>query len=278
MSSLATTSAEIRRQYNEVIAASYDLDPQRVAGRSLARVIAQLSAESCLAAGLPPMNVLDVGMGTGLFLEQLRNRAEREIHPHGLDISEKMADVAKSRLPDLVANIDDAANLGRHFDEASFDLICTHFITGFVPIDHLAPQIWKKLKPGGYWSFAGAISGAFPELQRKANNRWLRMMFGNGKRFEAGDLLTPMDVEAVARCLRNHAFEICEAELYEPDVSFRDFDEFMEFGYKGSWFTPFIEELGLQHARPMLRGLINLFVFPMSDHHCVAIALGKKPD
>jgi SAM-dependent methyltransferase len=278
MSTLATTTAEIRRQYDEVIAASYDLDPQLVAGRSLSRVLAQLREQSVLAAGLPRLDVLDVGMGTGLFLKQLRDSTSREIRPHGLDISEKMADVAKSRLPDLTAKIDDAANLDRHFDDTSFDLICTHFITGFVPIDILAPKIWEKLKPGGYWSFAGAISGAFPELQRKANNRLLRMMFGRGKQFTADDLLTPVSVDAVVQCFLKHGFEVSADELFKPDVSFRNFDEFMEFGYKGSWFTPFIEELGLQSAGPMLRSLINLVMFPMHDHHCVAIGLAKRPD
>ncbi len=272
-----TLKADIQRQYNEVIAPHYDLDPQLVTGRALGRVLAQLREESCLSPELPPLDVLDVGFGTGTFLVKLRQATEREIHPHGLDLSEQMAAVAKTRLPDLVAAIDDAANLDCNFLEQSFDLISTHFVTGFVPIDHLAPRIWEKLKPGGYWSFAGATSSAFPELQRKAQNRLLRLLFAKGRRFNAAEMLTPVNCEAVESCFRKHAFEVCSAETFQPELSFHNFDEFMEFGYRGSWLTAFIEEVGLQHAGKLVRGFLNVTVFPLNDKHCVAIALARKP-
>ena len=43
------------------------------------------------------MNVLDLGLGTGRFLEKLRACSLRPIHPYWLDISHKMIDVARLR-------------------------------------------------------------------------------------------------------------------------------------------------------------------------------------
>ena len=81
-----------------------------------------------------------------------------------------MVDTARKRIPDLVAEVDDAANLDAHFPNQSFDLVCTHFITGFVPLRTLAPKIWDRLKEGGYWSFVGGTMAGFPNLQAKADH------------------------------------------------------------------------------------------------------------
>ena len=45
--------------------------------------------------------------------------------------------------------VDDAVNFDNRFQTMSFDLICTHFITGFVPLALFAPNIANKLKSGG---------------------------------------------------------------------------------------------------------------------------------
>lgn len=277
MSESLAISAEIQRQYNEVIAPSYDLDPQQVAGRSLARALSHLQEESCLSAELPQMNVLDLGLGTGAFIVKLRKMAAREIRPFGLDLSEKMIEIAQQRVPDLVPAIDDAANIDQHFTDHSFDLICTHFITGFVSIEHLAPRIFSKLKPGGYWSFVGATRESFPGLQAKAQNRLLRMMFGRGRELKPEELLVPIDCDAVTKCFTRHGFETSAAETVHPDVYFKNFDDFMEFGYRGSWLTAFIEEVGLHKAGPLLRATLNKLVFPIRDHHTVAIGLARRP-
>ncbi|MGD9634055.1 MAG: class I SAM-dependent methyltransferase [Pirellulales bacterium] len=270
------SSAAIQRQYNEVIAANYDLDPQSVTRRALARALTQLRDDGLLSAGMPPLKVLDLGMGTGLFFESLGRETQREIEPFGLDISERMVEIAHARIPHLTSAIDDAANFDAHFADESFDLICTHFITGFVPMEHLAPLIWSRLKPGGCWSFVGAISTAYPEMQRKAQSRLLRAMFG-GQQFKPDSLLTPADCDAVVRSFERHNFRTCASELFEPELVFNTFDDFMEFAYRGGWLTPFVEEMGLHEAGPLLKGVLNAMVFPFRDHHRIAIGLAERP-
>ena len=270
------STATIQRQYDDVIAENYDQDPQDLADLSLGHALEQLLTSGCLSGSIEPLRVLDVGMGTGLFLDKLKGVVEGEVAPFGLDLSERMLEVAHHRIPSLQSVVDDAANLHRHFERNFFDVVCTHFITGFVPIEELAPQVCGKLRPGGYWSFVGATSKAYPALQKKASSRALQLMFGN-RRLDMSELLSPRCQEEVERTFRDNGLEICQAATIKPELHFENFDEFMEFAYKGGWLTPFVEDLQLQKAHRALRALLNAFVFPLRDHHTIVLGLARKP-
>src|SRR5262249_41987240 len=145
----------IQRQYDDIIASHYDFDPQSVIGDSLTRAVKQIERSERTAGQNGELKVLDLGVGTGRFLEMLRTCTGPRSQPFGLDISRNMIDIACARIPDLVPAVDDAANLDAHFPDVSFGLVGTHFITGFVPMSLLAPKIADKLETGGLWSFVG---------------------------------------------------------------------------------------------------------------------------
>jgi SAM-dependent methyltransferase len=269
-------AAEIQKQYDHVIASQYDRDPQNTTGMTLDRAIDHLRAEGVLESLLPPMRVLDVGMGTGMFLQKLRNISPRQMEPAGLDISSQMAAIAKQKLPDLNVAIDDGANLHRHFDGEQFDLIATHFVTGFVEIHKLADNILQKLVPGGYWSFVGGTTRGYPELQRRSQHPLLRFLYGgHGPSLEG--MICPQDQEQIASVLRQAGFLITQIETFRPELKFPDFDAFIEYGYHGGWLTPFIEEIGLHRARKWQRALLNRIVFPVTDHHSIVLAVARRP-
>lgn len=271
-----TQTLAIRRQYDEVIAPNYDRDPQAVTGRSLEVAIEQLGRRGLLADGPTRLRVLDVGVGTGLFLTKLNAARGGRVEPYGLDLSEKMIETARERVPGLSAAVDDAANLEGHFPGQSFDLACTHFITGFVPMNVLAPKIWDRLEAGGYWSLVGGTMAGFPALRARAERRLLRWALG-GRRLAVDDVTcNPAGREDVVRTLHANGFEICEAQTFEPPLKFRDFDEFMDFAYRGGWLTPFVEALGLDRAGAVTRALLNTFFFPVDDRHVIEIVLAKK--
>jgi len=268
----------IQRHYDEVIASHYDFDPQSVIGDSLGRAIAQIHRRQSHDAGAGPLNVLDVGVGTGLFLEKLRAKAGRDIQPYGLDISQKMIEIARTRIPDIVADVDDAANMDDHFQTQSFDLICTHFITGFVPLGVLAPKIGGKLESQGFWSFVGGTMAGFPQLQQKAASLPLKNLLFGGSKWKVDNLVyNPADQDEVVRTLEQNGFTVCECETFCPDLHFNNFNDFMEFAYYGGWLTPFIERMGLQNANRFVRWLLNTFYFPARDQHNIVIALAQKP-
>ena len=122
----------IQRQYDEVIAAHYDDDPQSTTRNSLNRAVEQIRQQEIFAEENAFFKVLDLGMGTGMFLEELLRLAPDRIEPYGLDLSARMIDCASRKIPELRSAVDDAANFDAHFLGQSFDLISTHFITGFV--------------------------------------------------------------------------------------------------------------------------------------------------
>jgi SAM-dependent methyltransferase len=269
------STATVQRAYNEVVAPHYDLDPQGVTGASLDRAVNQLRQHHVLD-GAARLRVLDLGMGTGLFLAKLRAVVGTRLLPFGLDLSENMVAHAQRKLPDLVAAVADAADLDAQFPGQAFDGVCTHFITGFVPMTLLAPKIWDRLADGGYWSLVGGTLAAYPALQANAKSRVVRWLFGAGPEVVNGRFCNPPDCEAVVRILAANGFDVCAAETFEPALAFRHFDEFMEFAYQGGWLTPLIEETGLNRVGRLTRWLLNRCVFPIHDHHSIAIVLARK--
>jgi SAM-dependent methyltransferase len=266
----------IQRQYDEVISPHYDRDPQSVIGDSLERAADQIQLRKILGISSARTRILDVGVGTGRFLAKLKALGGQRVQPFGLDLSEKMVDIARQKVPDLITAVDDAANLDAHFPDHSFDLICTHFITGFVPMHVLAPKIRERLNDGGYWSLVGGTKAGFPALQAKAQAKPLRWLFGGRKLVIDDHVCNPADRTEVVQTLEDNGFAVRDCETFEPPLHFRKFKDFMDFAYWGGWLTPFIEALGLHKANAMTRLMLNLFFFPIEDHHSIEIVLAQK--
>src|SRR5262245_65650073 len=100
---MQTQPQTIQRQYDEVIAPHYDRDPQSVIGPSLERAAAQIRGASLLGNGQGSLRVLDLGVGTGTFLARLKALGGDDVQPFGIDLSEKMIDLARVKVPDLIA-------------------------------------------------------------------------------------------------------------------------------------------------------------------------------
>lgn len=266
----------IQRAYNDVVADHYDLDPQGVTGRSQERAVRQLQNQFLFGPTAPPLRVLDLGMGTGLFHCRLKALGGDQIIPFGLDLAPNMLENARRKLPDLVAEVDDAANLDAHFPGQMFDCISTHFVTGFVPMRVLAPKIWDRLEEGGYWSIVGGTKEAYPTLQKKADSWVVRRLCGLGNTKVDDMIQNPANTADAVKTLEANGFEICQAETFEPALAFKNFDEFMEFAYTGGWLTPIIESIGLQKIGDFTRWILNRFFFPFNDHHSIAIVLARK--
>jgi hypothetical protein len=140
----------------------------------------------------------------------------------------------------------------------------------------LAPKIHARLADGGWWSLVGGTKAGFPALQRKANSRAIRWLFGGRKLDVDGLVSNPADRAEVVGALEANGFAVRAAETFLPPLHFADLREFLEFAYYGGWLTPFIEALGLHRARPLVRAVLNTCVFPAKDHHCIEIVLAQK--
>jgi hypothetical protein len=142
----------------------------------------------------------------------------------------------------------------------------------------LAPKIASRLKVGGYWSLVGGTKAAYPGMQAKGDSQVIRWLSGVGSRKMDETVLNPANVQEVADTMAAHGFEVRAGETFQPKLEFNDFDQFMQFGYRGGWLTPLIESLGLQRAGPLKRWLLNRLVFPVMDSHNIVIALGRKQE
>jgi SAM-dependent methyltransferase len=265
----------IQRQYDEVIAEHYDLDPYRVIGRSLDRAVAQIGRELGLGARSASIQVLDLGVGTGSFLAKLGAHVG-PIRPYGIDISQKMIDIASQKVPGLNAAVDDAVNLDAQFLGESFDIICTHYVTGFVPMAELATKIRDRLASGGYWSLVGGTKGGFPALRSKADSKAARLLFG-GNTVDVDDrVCNPADRAEILRTFETHGFDVCRCETFAPRLDFKNLDDFLAFAYYGGWLTPFVEALGLHRMQGTTKAEVDSLFFPVTDYHSIEIALAKK--
>jgi SAM-dependent methyltransferase len=276
-------ASSIAQQYDRIIAARYDADPQGLIGRALERATAQISARRAAAgAAAAPgraeasLRVLDLGMGTGRFLGRLGELAG-PLKPYGIDISQKMVEIARARVEGLTAVVDDVARLDAHFGAEPFDLVASHFVTGFVPVRVLAPKIRRRLAPGGLWSLVGGLQTGFPALQRMAERRSIRWLFGGGaEALKVSDFTSPRELAELVVELERSGFVVREAELFAPTLRFADFREFLDFAYYGGWLTPFLESRGVHRAGPIVRALLDACFFPFDDEHRIAIVLAEK--
>jgi SAM-dependent methyltransferase len=101
--------------------------------------------EGIRRAGIQPGDrVLDVGCGTGVFLEAVTKLGAR---PHGLDASRALLRVARARVPQAELRVGDAESLP--FEDDSFDAV-TGFNSFFFADDMVAAlrEAGRVAKPG----------------------------------------------------------------------------------------------------------------------------------
>lgn len=96
-----------------------------------------------------PLSVLDVATGTGDFLAAIAQKTVAESHLAGVDLSAKMLDVARQKLPASVhlelANVENLP-----FADASFDRVSVAFgIRNFNRLEQGLSEMCRVLRPGG---------------------------------------------------------------------------------------------------------------------------------
>jgi len=267
----------IQRQYDEIIAPNFDIDAKGIYASTYQKGITQIQNTNLLQSQTP-LQVLDIGIGTGSFLEKIFLLYECEIDPFGIDISEKMLDIAKKKIPNLRTIVDNVTNLEHHFVGHSFNLICSHFVTGFVPMRELAPKVWNLLDEGAYWSLIGQTMASYPNLRKIEDSlasKLIYRVFGSSK-LDDDVVSSPEGHSEVIEILEENDFEVCQIETFEPRIDFANLDDFLNFGYYNGWLTPFIEKLGIHQASKMLSIMINILLFPIHDNQSIEIALARK--
>ncbi len=132
--------AKVRRHYDEV-AEIYDRRYAEGTGRSYHRHISDQ-----VMNWLPPGGrLLDIGCGTGLFIEQYLERGGRGV---GLDISPKMIERGRDRVPAADWVVGTGESLP--FRDDSFDAVSSLLaFSYFKDPQGMLSEVYRVLRPGG---------------------------------------------------------------------------------------------------------------------------------
>ncbi len=137
---IGTKTEKIRQHYN-MVADTYDHHYDHRRGRKY-----HTHLSNHLMKALPGgANLLDIGCGTGLFVEKyIRNGGQGT----GLDISEKMVARARSRCPDCEFIVGTGEDLP--FDDCSFTAVSSVLVFSYVrDPGAMLSEVHRVLEPGG---------------------------------------------------------------------------------------------------------------------------------
>ena len=145
LAAIRAERAEIAAAYFEAVASDWN--------RMRTRHVADDEVEAAMIAAVEDLNVgqlLDVGTGTGRVLEVFADHIERGI---GLDLSQQMLDLARSRLDELGhrhCSVRQANAYDLGVDAGSVDVAVLHHVLHFLddPAASIA-EAARALRPGG---------------------------------------------------------------------------------------------------------------------------------
>lgn len=98
---------------------------------------------------VPFERLLDVGCGTGFLIDNLAK--ERDAEYYGLDLSEKMIEIAKSKNIEGAEFVRGSANM-LPYDDESFDVVtCVQSFHHYPYPDEAMKEVYRVLKKGGVY-------------------------------------------------------------------------------------------------------------------------------
>lgn len=247
--------------YDQNVSTHYDSDPFGLLSGARNRAYWQITKHLESA----PDAILDMAAGTGEALVKMH-----EFFPqatiHGIDISEQMLAIAKSKLL-FNAIHDSVVNANQYFGPASVDLILMHFLLAYINCTEMLLKTASLLKPGAYFSLANTIYGAFPKIHKLC----LHVL---SEEFIKKNCQVPMDNAETIANLKASGLEIIAVETFSKRIFFNSFTELCHFGLTSGFFTHIMVQCDNETIQKAGR-IEN--VFPFEDHYEAVIVLARKP-
>jgi ubiquinone/menaquinone biosynthesis C-methylase UbiE len=229
-----------------------------------------------------PFKVLDLGVGNGSFLQQLK-----QIMPladfTGIDISIEMLKHAREALP-LTTIETSATEASRCLPHHSQDLVLAHFINAFIPINKLFNEAKSLTRGNGHFSLITTTYDSFPVAQQQlanfiAEESLLSSIVGHYYKAIVKNTSVAGSEEELLNSYAEHQFEIIEHQRLHIPISLNNIDELALFGIEGTWFlnSLAIRMLPKTFLIQRLKRLFSkIFTFPYQDTHIIDVVLAKK--
>lgn len=230
----------------------------------------------------PHYKVLDLGVGNGIFLEQLKPCMPNADFT-GIDISQQMLKLASKRLP--LTLIEGSATEASHYlPHHSQDLVLAHFINAYIPIHTLFHEADLLTRANGHFSLITTTYESFPVAQQFladfiAQGTLLSGVVGHYYKAMVKNTTVASGLDELKHVFEQHRFNIVAHQRLKIPITIKDIDELALFGIEGTWFLNSISMRMLPKnflIQRLKRFFSQIFTFPYHDTHIIDIILAKK--
>lgn len=230
----------------------------------------------------PPYKVLDLGVGDGAFLVQLK-----ECMPHanftGIDVSREMLARAQKNLK-LTSLEGSATEAEQYLPHHSQDLVLAHFINAYIPIQTLFSQANVITRANGHFSLITTTYDSFPVAQRSladfiGQDSLLSNIVGHYYKAIVKNTTVAAGETELLQAFTHHNFDVLEHKRLFIPIRLNNIDELALFGIEGTWFLNSLSIRMLpKHfiLQRLKRVFGKIFTFPYEDTHIIDIVLAQK--
>ncbi|WP_133126940.1 class I SAM-dependent methyltransferase [Legionella nagasakiensis] len=230
----------------------------------------------------PHYKVLDLGVGNGAFLKQLRQHMPNAEFT-GIDVSPVMLKQAKAALE--LTTIETSATEASHYlPHHSQDLILAHFINAYIPINKLFNQAKLLTRSNGHFSLITTTYESFPIAQQQladfvSQESILSRIVGHYYKAIVKNTTVAASEDELICALAQHHFQIVDHQRIRIPIEINNIDELVSFGIEGTWFlnSLSIRMLPKNFLLQRLKRLFSkIFTFPYRDTHIIDVVLVRK--
>lgn len=230
-----------------------------------------------------PNRILDLGIGSGAFLAQLKEKFP-DTQFAGVDIAKKMLAIASKRIPGLEAIESSIADISPANIKGQFDLMIAHFVLAYVDINTLLEKAQLFLSEGGMISIVTTTHESFPNFQEQIRHQLLKNSLQSRiirKIYKTGIKKTsvPRSYEAIKVAALENNLEIINRQQISTDILFQNATEMTDFAVKGGWLLNALDYpfLPTTASYNLVRNYFNRTIrFPWEDKHIVESVLLQK--
>ena len=230
----------------------------------------------------PLYKVLDLGVGDGAFLQQLKEHLPMSKFT-GIDISSEMLKHAKAALP--LTTIETSATEASHFlPHHSQDLVLAHFINAYIPIDKLFNQANLLTRANSHFSLITTTYDSFPNAQQQlaefvSQESILSRIVGHYYKAIVKNTTVAAGEDELMQAFTKHQFEVVDHKRLSIPITLNNIDDLALFGIEGTWFlnSLAIRMLPKNFLIQRLKRLFSkIFTFPYKDTHIIDVVLARK--
>lgn len=226
---------QIERLYDEV-AKTYNQD---ISGKVLDKA-KNKALDLILAQGISFRSILALGMGDGTdVLPYVGHYPDADLH--GLDISQKMLEKAKSVL-DCKTYHGDILKASSIIEKQDFDFILAHFVTAYVPLPAMLAECKKLISDNGLISIVTNTMASFPVAQsiltrlKESPNPFYKLIAHHIKK-TLDKVYVPQDLDHLHKMIKASGFKVVALEETEINIVLKTEKDIFDFFIKGGWFV-----------------------------------------